>query len=41
MKSREYSVNYNDDDLVSGFDAFTCSGDSVYELFDNEDEIIT
>ena len=33
-------MNDNNDDLVSEFDASTCSGDSVYEIFDNNDEII-
>ena len=27
--------------MVIGFDASTCSGDSVYEIIDNADEIIT
>ena len=33
-------VNANDY-LVSGFDASTCSGDNLYDIFDNEDEMIT
>ena len=40
MGSSTYSVNYNND-LVSGFDASTCSGDNVYEHFENEDKLIT
>ena len=35
MSSSTYSVNENDD-LVIGFDASTCSGDNVYDIFDNE-----
>ena len=31
----------NNDDLVSEFDASTYSGDSFYDIFDNEEEIIT
>ena len=27
--------------MVIGFDASTCSGDSVYDIFDNADEINT
>ena len=41
MRSSVNSVNYNDDGLVGGFDASTCSGDSVYDIFENEDIIIT
>ena len=40
MSSITDYVNDNDD-LVSGFDAFTCSGDNVYNCFENEDGIIT
>ena len=40
MRSSKYSVNENDD-LVSGFDASTCVGDNVYDIFENEDIIIT
>ena len=32
---------YGNDDLVSGFDASTCSGDNIYNIFENEDVIIT
>ena len=32
---------YEKDDSVGGFDAFTCSGDLFYDVFDNEEEIIT
>ena len=35
MRSSEDSVNDNDDYLVSGFDASTFSGDSVYDIFEN------
>ena len=31
----------NNDNLVSGFDSSTCSGDNVYDIFENEDEVIT
>ena len=41
MRSNEYSVTNNDDNLVSGFDEYTFSGDSVCEIFDNKEEIIT
>ena len=34
MSSSTYSVNENDD-LVIGFDASTCSGDNVYDVFLN------
>ena len=40
MRSSTDSVNGNKY-LVSGFDASTCPGDNVYDIFDNEDEIIT
>ena len=39
IRSITDSVNDNDD-LVSGFDAYTCLGDNVYEIFENKDEII-
>ena len=29
------------DDLVSGFDAYTCSGHNVQDIFENGDKIIT
>ena len=41
MRSSTYSLNENYGDLVSGFDESTCSGDSFYEFFENEDKIIT
>ena len=41
MESSADSVNDGDENLVSGFDESTCSGDSVGEVFDNEDNIIT
>ena len=37
MRSSTDSINENDDDLVGGFNASTCSGDSVYGIFENED----
>ena len=40
MRSSKDSVDDNGNDLVSEFDASTYSGDSVYEVFDNEDNII-
>ena len=40
MRSSKDSVN-DDDDLVNGFDASTCSGDNIYGIFDNEDKTIT
>ena len=40
MRSSTDSVNDNDY-LVSGFDSSTCSGDNVYDIFENEDEVIT
>ena len=33
-------VNENDD-VVSGFDAYNSSGDNVYDIFDDDDKIIT
>ena len=33
-------VNENDD-LVGEFEASTCSGDNFYDIFENEEEIIT
>ena len=41
MWSNKYYVNDNNDDLVSGFDASTCSGDNVYDIFENEEKITT
>ena len=41
MSSNAYDVNDIEDNLVSKFDASTCSGDSVYIIFDIEDKIIT
>ena len=41
MSSSEDSVNNNDDNLVCGFFESTCSGDSVCDILDNEDELIT
>ena len=41
MKSSSDSINDNDGYLFSEFYASTCSGDSVYDIFKNEDEIIT
>ena len=41
MRSSTYYLNENYGDLVSGFDESTCSGDSFYEFFENEDKIIT
>ena len=41
MKSSSDSINDNGGDLFSEFYASTCSGDSVYDIFKNEDEIIT
>ena len=40
MRSSTNFVNENDD-LVSGFDAFTCAGENVYDIFVNEGRIIT
>ena len=38
---RSITTNVNDNDyLVIGFDASTCSGDNIYEIIENEDEII-
>ena len=36
MRSSTDSLNYNND-LVRGFDAYTCSGDNLYDIFDNQD----
>ena len=41
MRLSEDSVNNNDDNLVCGFVEFTCSGERVCDILDNEDEIIT
>ena len=41
MRSSTEYVNDNDDDLISGFDAYTYSGNSAYDIFDNEDGIVT
>ena len=41
MRSSGYSVNDNDDILVSGFDESTSSGESVCDIFYIKDEIIT
>ena len=41
MRSSEDSVTNNDENLVSVFDKSTCSGDSVCDMFENEDGIIT
>ena len=44
MISSEDYVTNNDDDLVSEqnkFDESTCSVDSVCDIFDNDEEIIT
>ena len=35
MRSITDTVNENDD-VVSGFDPYTCSGDNVYEIFENK-----
>ena len=40
MRSNKRSL-YGYDDLVSGFDAPTCSYDNFYDIFENEDETIT
>ena len=40
MRSSINVVNENDE-LVSGFDAYNSSGDNVYDIFDDEDKIIT
>ena len=42
MSSRTstYYVNYNDYS-VSEFDVSTCPGDNFYDIFENEEEIIT
>ena len=39
IPSSEY-VN-DKDDLVGEFDVYTCSGDNYYDIFENEEEIIT
>ena len=42
MSSRPSSEYGNErDDLVGEFDAPTCSGNNFYDIFDNEEEIIT
>ena len=41
MRSITDSVNENDDDLVSRFDASTCTGDNVYDMICNVEEMIT
>ena len=41
MRSNEVSVTNNDRNLVSGFDRYTCSGDSICDIFENKYEIIT
>ena len=40
MISSTDSVNDNDD-LFSGFDASTCLGDNIYDIFENEEKNIT
>ena len=40
MRSNIGSV-YKNYDSVSGFDASTCSGDNFYDIFENEEVIIT
>ena len=40
MRSSADYVNNSNDDLVNGFDESTCSGESVYDIFNNDDEII-
>ena len=40
MRSSTYSINDNND-VVTGFDASTFPGDNFYDIFNNEDEIIT
>ena len=40
MRSNIGSI-YEIDDSVSGFHASTCSGDNFYDIFENEEEIIT
>ena len=41
MQKSADNVNFNDYDLVSLFDVSTCSSESVYDIFENEDKIIT
>ena len=41
MISNEDSLNNNNDNMFSGFDESTCSGDSDCDIFDNADDIIT
>ena len=38
MRSSEDLVNSIDDNFVSSFEKSTCSGDSVCDIFENEDE---
>ena len=40
MRSSTYSINDNND-VVTGFDASIFPGDNFYDIFNNEDEIIT
>ena len=40
LSSSKYYVNENNDDLVSVFDASTCSGDIVHDVFDMRGEIL-
>ena len=39
IRSSAYSVNYNDN-LVCGFDASTCSGDNVYDIFRMREKLL-
>ena len=42
MSSIPISESVNEkDDTVGEFDASTCSGDNVYDIFENKEEIIT
>ena len=41
MSSITDSVNDNDENLIRGFDASTSLCDSVYDVFENDDGIIT
>ena len=41
MRSNADYVNNNDHNLVGGFDESTCPVDSVCDIFNNEDDIIT
>ena len=42
MRSRLSSKSLNEnDEYVSEFDASACSGDNFYDIFENEEEIIT